>query len=135
MAWPGRGDKPTQEVQEALEEDFKHLVEQTDLLWATRKKMASVQQKNAETKWTSLTNAFTYLFAPVTIISGIYGMNVSQISGDSSNPNLWQFFVAVGGLIVGVLLFLAILNWIQIHFQHKRTAGMKEVLELAVGKN
>lgn len=30
----------------------------------------------------------TYLsFAPVTIMSGIYGMNVSQISGTDANPN------------------------------------------------
>jgi Mg2+ and Co2+ transporter CorA len=117
-----------------LEEDFKHLIEQTDLLWATRQKMASVRQKNTETKWTSLTNAFTYFFAPVTIVSGVYGMNVSPISGDPSNPSIWQFFVVVVGLNAVILLAIAILNWIQIHFKHKRTPGMKEVLELAIGK-
>lgn len=95
--------------------------------------MASIQQKNAETKWTSLTNAFTYVFAPVTIISGIYGMNVSQISGSSSNPNIWQFFVAVAVLNIAVVLVLCGLNWIQILLRHQRRAGMKEIFEIAVG--
>ena len=63
LGWRGREDPKTQEVQEALEEDFKHLVDQTDMMWKTRERMAAVQQKSSEARWTTLTNAFTYVYA------------------------------------------------------------------------
>jgi hypothetical protein len=67
-------------------------------------------------------------------MTGVYGMNVSQISGDDSNPNIWQFFVATVVLNVVMLLTLASSNWIQTIFKHGRRAGMREVLGFAVGK-
>jgi hypothetical protein len=77
---------------------------------------------------------FTALsFAPVTIMSGIYGMNVSQISGSDSNPNIWQFFVAVAVMNVAVLLSLAVSNWIHTRVKHGRRAGVKEVFGFAFG--
>jgi hypothetical protein len=72
-------------------------------------------------------------FAPITIMTGVYGMNVSQISGSDSNPNIWQFFVATVVLNVVMLLTLAISNWIHTIFKHGRRPGMKEVLGFAVG--
>jgi len=60
-------------------------------------------------------------------------MNVSQISGSSSNPNIWQFFVAVAVFNIIVLLALAVSNWIQIQIKHGRAAGIKEVVGFAVG--
>jgi len=59
--WPGQDFPVTKQCKVDLEEDFQHLVEQTDLLWDNRDKMAAVRQKNSEARWTSLTNAFTYL--------------------------------------------------------------------------
>tara|TARA_R110002060_G_scaffold4293_9_gene6807 strand:+ start:878 stop:1159 length:282 start_codon:yes stop_codon:yes gene_type:complete len=59
--WPGREESITKQTQADLEEDFKHLVEQTDLLWQIRKKMAAIQTRNSETRWNSLTNAITYM--------------------------------------------------------------------------
>jgi Mg2+ and Co2+ transporter CorA len=67
-------------------------------------------------------------------MSGIYGMNVSQISGTSSNPNIWQFFVAVIAFNVLVLLALALSAWIQIVRKHGRKAGLKEILGYSVGR-
>ncbi|PMD37823.1 hypothetical protein L207DRAFT_584747 [Hyaloscypha variabilis F] len=132
--WPGQDFPVTKQCKVDLEEDFQHLVEQTDLLWDNRDKMAAIRQKNSEARWNSLTNAFTYLFAPVTIISGIYGMNVSQISGTDSNPNIWQFFVAVIIFNILILLSLAFSRWIRVQMKHKRTAGWKEIFGFAVGK-
>lgn len=54
-------------------------------------------------------------------------MNVSEISGSNSNPNIWQFSVAV----VVVMLALAISNWLHIITKHGRTARAKEVLKFA----
>jgi hypothetical protein len=112
--------------------------------------MEAIRQRNSDTRWTSLTNAFTYMyvllvlpvinanaysrFAPVTIISGIYGMNVSQISGSPSNPNIWQFFVAVAVFNLGVIVVLSISSWIQIQSKHGRKAGLKEILGYSIGR-
>ena len=72
-------------------------------------------------------------FAPVTIISGIYGMNVQEIVGNG--PGIWQFFVAIIVLNVVVLIGLAIANWIHILKTHKRKATLKEAIGFAVGRS
>lgn len=41
LSWRGRDEQLTVETRKTLEEDFSHLVQQTDLLWKTRDKMAS----------------------------------------------------------------------------------------------
>ena len=66
-------------------------------------------------------------------MTGVYGMNVYQISGSTSNPNIWQFFVAVAVMNVAVVLALAMWNWISILRTHGRSAGLREVLGFAVG--
>jgi uncharacterized protein (DUF983 family) len=72
-------------------------------------------------------------FVPVSLISSIYGMNVSQITSQSSNPSIWQFFVATILLNVVILLSLALSTWLQIIFRQKRRAGLREVMEFALG--
>ena len=62
-------------------------------------------------------------------------MNVSEISGSNSNPNVWQFFVAVVVLNVVVMLALAISNWVHIITNHGRTAGAKEAFRFAVSND
>jgi len=61
-------------------------------------------------------------------------MNVSEISGSDSNPNIWQFFVAVVAMNVVVLLSLAISNWVHTMRKHGRKAGVREILGFAVGR-
>jgi len=73
-------------------------------------------------------------FAPVSIMTGIYGMNVSQISGDPSNPNIWQFFVAIAVFNVVVVMAISTSVWVQIRVKHGRKAGLKEILGYSVGK-
>ncbi|KAG0651645.1 hypothetical protein D0Z07_2142 [Hyphodiscus hymeniophilus] len=133
LGWRGSDEQITKDTQHEMVEDFSHLVDQTELLWQTRDKMASIRATKSEARWNSLTNAFTYLFAPVTIITGVYGMNVSQISGSSTNPNIWQFFVAVAVFNAAVVVALAMWYWVSIQLRHGRSAGLKEVLGFAVG--
>ena len=68
MGWAGGEFKLTEETRKALEEDFKHLVEQTDLLWVTRDKMAATRRQKSETRWTTLTNTFTYVYTLLLLI-------------------------------------------------------------------
>lgn len=74
-------------------------------------------------------------FAPLTIITGIYGMNVSQLSGSNENPSIWQPFVAVAIMNVVLLVILACSNWVHIRRKHGRAAGFKEVVGFAVGND
>jgi threonine/homoserine/homoserine lactone efflux protein len=60
-------------------------------------------------------------------------MNVSQISGSSSNPNIWQFFVATVGLNIVIISVLAISAWSQAYFKHRQKVGWKEVLAITFG--
>jgi hypothetical protein len=61
LRWKGSDEKITKDTQHDLDEDFRHLVDQTELLWQTRDRMASIRTMKSETRWNSLTNAFTYL--------------------------------------------------------------------------
>jgi hypothetical protein len=65
----GKEEKATKDSQTALQEDFQHLVEQTDLLWQTRSKIAAMRQSRSEARWNALTNAFTYLYVPSSLCS------------------------------------------------------------------
>jgi hypothetical protein len=60
--WAGQQEDCARQSKAALTEDFEHLVEQTDLLWVTRNKIATMRQSRSEARWTALTNAFTYLY-------------------------------------------------------------------------
>jgi Mg2+ and Co2+ transporter CorA len=135
LGWKGADRQHTAEAREKLEEDFRHLKDQAELLWETREKMNSIRSKKAEARWNALTNAFTFFFVPISLISSVYGMNVSQISGSTSNPNIWQFFVACAGLNVLIVLTLAISNWLSVIRKHERKAGVKEIFGFAVGKH
>lgn len=73
-------------------------------------------------------------FVPISLVSSIYGMNVSQISGSNSNPNIWQFFVATTVVNFLILAVLAIAYWAHILQRRSRKAGLKEILCFAIGK-
>jgi len=66
-------------------------------------------------------------------MTGVYGMNVSQISGTTANPNIWQFFVGVAAMNVLMVLVFALTSWVHVRWRHKRAAGWKEVFGSAVG--
>ncbi|KUJ08650.1 uncharacterized protein LY89DRAFT_676565 [Mollisia scopiformis] len=59
--WHGKDEQPAQARKAELIEDYNHLVDQIKLLWETRDKMADIRKRNSDTRWTALTNAFTYL--------------------------------------------------------------------------
>ena len=62
-------------------------------------------------------------------------MNVSQMSGSTSNPNIWQFFMAVAVFNLVMVLGLSITKWIRVQIKHGRTALLKETLGFAVGRS
>ncbi|KAF3163421.1 hypothetical protein EYR41_008814 [Orbilia oligospora] len=127
-------EPPSQKVQNTqaeLIEDFKHLLNQTDLLWEERRNMASIRDRQRQSRWSTLTNSFTFIFVPISLISSIYGMNVSEISGTEENPNIWQFFVACIGLNVVILLLMVASHWVGEMRKYRRLVGVKEVWAFA----
>ncbi|KAF3940008.1 hypothetical protein ABW19_dt0204002 [Dactylella cylindrospora] len=120
-----------QQTQEELVEDFKHLLHQSDLLWEERRNMASVRDRQRQARWSTLTNSFTFIFVPISLISSIYGMNVTEISGTNQNPGIWQFFVACVGLNVVIVLLMGLSHWWGEMKRHRRVAGVKEVWAFA----
>jgi hypothetical protein len=66
-------------------------------------------------------------------MTGVYGMNVSQITGSNTNPNIWQFFVGVTAINVLMVLAFALTSWVHVKWTHGRTAGLKEIFGSAVG--
>ncbi|MCJ1407765.1 hypothetical protein MMC19_001836 [Ptychographa xylographoides] len=132
LGWNPGSSATVTETKVKLEEDFTHLLKQADFLWESREKMGRVSHRRAEARWTALTNAFTFLFVPVTVISGIYGMNVSEING--STPDIWQFFVATAVMDTIILLALAISSWLHIAKRQKRNATVREAFSFALGR-
>ena len=61
LGWKGNDEPQAVDIRNRLEEDFKHLVNEIDLLWKARDKIRQIRQQTSESRWTSLTNAFTYM--------------------------------------------------------------------------
>ncbi|MCJ1474964.1 hypothetical protein MMC13_003624 [Lambiella insularis] len=121
------------EAKAKLEEDFTHLLKQADFLWDSREKRAQLGRRKAEARWNALTNAFTFVFVPITVISGIYGMNVYEING--STPDIWQFFTATAIMDTVIVLLLALFNFAHIATSQKRWPGAREVFSFALGRH
>lgn len=67
-------------------------------------------------------------------MTGIYGMNVTEISGDKHNPAIWQFFAAVLVMNVIMLGVLGGYSWAQLRVRLGRKVGTKQALWLALGR-
>jgi hypothetical protein len=61
-------------------------------------------------------------------------MNVIQISGDSSNPNIWQFFVVSIGVNLLIILTLSLTHAIGTRVSNENSPGFKEALCFAIGR-
>lgn len=64
LGWKGLDTPIIAKIKEHLEEDFKHLIDQANLLWETRNKRAAIRQQEARAREKALTNSFTYLYFP-----------------------------------------------------------------------
>jgi hypothetical protein len=67
LGWKSVDTPVTTKLKIYLEEDFKHLLDQADLLWETRGKLASIRQQEARAREKALTNSFTYLYCSLSL--------------------------------------------------------------------
>jgi hypothetical protein len=61
-------------------------------------------------------------------------MNVFEISGDDSNPNIWQMCLVTIGLNVSIVLAFVASTWVRLVLMDKRKAGVMEVLRFVFGR-
>jgi hypothetical protein len=47
---------------------------------------------------------FTIIFLPLSFFTSLFGMNVSEWSGQSSNPNIHQVFLIAGCISAGIVI-------------------------------
>jgi Mg2+ and Co2+ transporter CorA len=65
-----------------------------------------------QTTWTVALTVLAAVYLPMTLVTGIFGMNITEISSEASAPNAWWAvgtWVVVAGLTVaGILSYVAI---------------------------
>jgi hypothetical protein len=55
-------------------------------------------------------------------------MQVTQITGNTDNPNIWQFFVTVAGLSLGLFVLLTISDyWTRIQYEREGPRMMERL--------
>ncbi|KAF2759124.1 hypothetical protein EJ05DRAFT_509986 [Pseudovirgaria hyperparasitica] len=133
LGWKASSTPFEQDTKERLREDFNYALKSSEMLWQAREKYNDTHHRRTNARISALANAFAFFFAPISLISSIYGMNITEISGDDSNPRLWQFFVAVAGLCVVIMLIIAVSAWVQMAVQLHRRARFKDILTFALG--
>ena len=79
-----------------------------------------------QTTWTVALTVLAAIYLPMTLVTGIFGMNITEISSEATAPNAWWAvgaWVVIAGLTVaGILAYVAISKL-------RRTRKMKSDLE------
>ena len=78
-----------------------------------------------QTTWTVALTVLAAVYLPMTLVTGIFGMNITEISSEATAPNAWWavgvWVVVVALTVSGILLYVAITKL--------RTRKMKSDLE------
>ncbi|KAI9890230.1 MAG: hypothetical protein M1814_004392 [Vezdaea aestivalis] len=127
-------DDLVKENHQMLQEDFESLIREAKDLWETRRQMADIRKQRREARVSALTNAFTFGFAPISLVTGLFSMGVVQLSGNKANPSIWIFFVVLVGLNLGILTCLVVGEWVAVRQRQTRKPGIKEVMMFALGR-
>ncbi|KAI8937143.1 hypothetical protein NX059_006357 [Plenodomus lindquistii] len=88
----------------------KEIADQTNVLISLIFNIATLQDTRAAVEESKAANAFaasirrvtmlTFVYLPLTLASSILGMNVSQITGESTHSTLWTYFVTAIALMI-----------------------------------
>lgn len=103
-----------QELQERLDAIKEDLNEEIQLA------IGSVQVHDAQTMKKQTTRsvvltALAAIYLPMTLVTGIFGMNITEISSEATAPNAWWAFGA--GVVIfivtlgGILLYVGVRKW------------------------
>ena len=95
-------------------QDAKAMKRQADLtMQLTETTMRQTEVSIRQTRWTVALAILAAFYLPMTLVTGIYGMNIKEISGDKG-PNWWWVVVTWAitmGITVGCVGRYALVEW------------------------
>lgn len=98
-----------------------------------------------QTEWTVVLGVLAAVYLPMTLITGIFGMNITEITTPESAPNKWSVIKAWGvafGATLGVVLLYMVLKilhrcWLIAHYlcrrAYQRRYIYRRIMRLQVG--
>ena len=86
------------------------------------------QTMKKQTTWTMVLTVLAAIYLPMTLVTGIFGMNITEISTDATTPNAWWAFgtwaVVFAVTLGGILVYVATRKW-KAREKRKRKADLE----------
>ena len=68
-----------------------------------------------QTTWTMVLTVLAAIYLPMTLVTGIFGMNITEISSEATAPDAWWAFgawaVVFAVTLLGILLYAVVRKW------------------------
>jgi len=81
-----------------------------------------------QTTWTMVLTVLAAVYLPMTLFTGIFGMNITEISAEARAPNAWWAFgawaVVFAVTLAGILLYAVVRKW-KARNKRKRKADLE----------
>lgn len=71
---------------------------------AAEKSLEAAQLSINEAKMVGRITLLAYIFLPITLVTGVFGMNIAPFAGDGGAP-MWQFWVVAPSILIPAWLF------------------------------
>lgn len=86
------------------------------------------QTMKKQTTWTVVLTVIAAIYLPMTLVTGIFGMNITEISAEARAPNAWWAFgawaVVFAVTLAGILLYVVVRKW-KARDKRKRKADLE----------
>lgn len=73
------------------------------------------QTMKKQTTWTMVLTVLAAIYLPMTLVTGIFGMNITEISSEATAPDAWWAFgawaVVFAVTLAGILLYVVVRKW------------------------
>lgn len=116
-----------QELQERLDAIKEDLNEEIQLAIGSVQ-VHDAQTMKKQTTWTVVLTVLAAIYLPMTLVTGIFGMNITEISAEAKAPNAWWAFGAWAVVFVvtlgGILLYAVVRKW-KARNKRKRKADLE----------
>lgn len=116
-----------QELQERLDAVKEDLNEEIQLAIGSVQ-VHDAQTMKKQTTWTVVLTVLAAIYLPMTLVTGIFGMNITEISAEAKAPNAWWAFgawaVVFAVTLGGILVYVGVRKW-KARDKRKRKADLE----------
>lgn len=116
-----------QELQERLDAIKEDLNEEIQLAIGSVQ-VHDAQTMKKQTTWTVVLTVLAAIYLPMTLVTGIFGMNITEISPEATAPDAWWAFGAwavVFAVTLGGILLYAVVRKYKARNKRKRKADLE----------